>query len=113
MKTISLTVIADAIEETMDGWKQYYNTTTGEIKSIPDIDNPYISMDGFLDTADEIDSSDEWRLLPTQWELHEYDIMERFAEEQDSEQLFHALRGRKPFRTFKDNLAQLNLSEYY
>jgi hypothetical protein len=33
-KTIPLSVIVTAIEETTDDWKQYYNTVTGEVQGI-------------------------------------------------------------------------------
>ena len=41
-KTIPLSVILEAIEETMDGWRQFYNVVTGEVKSIPSWSNAYV-----------------------------------------------------------------------
>ena len=41
-KRIPLTIIVNAIEETFDGWCQFYNVETGEIVSVPDSDNAYV-----------------------------------------------------------------------
>ena len=51
--------------------------------------------------------------LPNQYELHEYKIMERFAEERNNAVLMKALRGRKPYRTFKDRAIDLGLDQEY
>ena len=112
-KRISLSVIIDAIEATTDGWRQFYNTVSGEVDSIPSWDNDYIDPDEFRETADKIDESDDFVELPTQRELHEYDIMERFAEEKGNQPLLRALHGRKPFRTFKDRAIEIGLDQEY
>ena len=112
-KTIPLSVIVDAIEATTDGWRQFYNTITGEVDSIPSWDNDYADPEEFRETADKIDESDDYVELPSQRELHEYDIMERFAEERGSAPLLRALRGRKPFRTFKDRAMEIGLEQEY
>ena len=113
-KVISLSVIVDAIEETSDGWQQYYNVVTGEVETIPDSSNGYVDMDEYEEICDKIDSSDDYIRLPSQYDLNEYSIMEDFAEERDDENLFGALRGRKPFRTFKDTAKfQGNIDDYY
>ena len=112
-KTIPLSIIVDAIEETTDGWRQFYNSATGEVDSIPSWDNGYIDMEEFREIADKIDGSDEYVELTTQRELREYDIMERFASEKGSEPLRRALRGRKPFRTFKDRANEIGLDQEY
>ena len=80
-KTIPIKVIVDAIEETMDGWEQFYNIVTGEVESVPDYDNDYVDMGEFGETAEKIEESDDYIRLPSQYELHEYNIMEWFAEE--------------------------------
>ena len=112
-KTIPLSVIVTAIEETTEDWEQYYNTVTGEVQGIPDHNNYYVDHSEFQEVAEKIDESDDYLRLPSQRELNEYDIMERFAVELDSETLLRALRGRKPFRTFKDRAAQIGLIKAY
>jgi hypothetical protein len=55
--------------------------------------------------------------LPNQHEIHEYDIMEAFAEAttdaKKREKLFRALNGKKPFRNFKDTINYIGLDEAY
>ena len=46
-KLINLSVILDAVEETENGWEQFYNVTTGEIESIPDSDNSYANVNDY------------------------------------------------------------------
>ncbi len=112
-KTIPIKVIVDAIEETMDGWEQFYNTVTGEVESVPDYDNDYADISEFEETAEKIEESDDYVRLPSQYELHEYNIMERFAEEKDSSVLMRALREHRPYRTFKDRAIDLGLDQEY
>ena len=112
-KIIPIKTIVDAIEETTDGWQQFYNTVTGEIESVPDYDNDYADMSEFEDTAAKIEESDDYVRLPSQYELHEYNIMERFAEEKSNTILMRSLHGRRPYRTFKDRAIDLGLDQQY
>ena len=112
-KEIPIKVIVDAIEETTDGWQQYYNTVTGEVESVPDDDNDFADMSEFEEVAEKIEDSDDYVRLPSQYELHEYSIMERFAEAKDNAVLMRALRGRRPYRTFKDRAIDLGLDQEY
>lgn len=113
-KEIILEDIADELEATMDGWEQFLNTETGEIVALAD--GTWVETDEKL--LEEIESSDCYIRLPNQYEIHEYHIMEEFAEvipvSKKQEQLMRALRGRKPYRHFKDEIINLNVDkEYY
>ena len=74
--TVFVEDIAIAFDEHFYDWQQFLNTKTGEIVTL--------SSDGVLDTdeklAEEIDSTDDYIRLPSQYELHEYRIMENFAD---------------------------------
>ena len=114
IKKVKLSFLADALEETFDRWQQFYNTRTGEVESIPDGDNGYVDRGVFAELAEKIDASDDYVRLPNQWDIHEYKIMESFAEEKNSGELFRVLRGRKPYRHFKDRIIELGIDkEYY
>lgn len=113
MKKVRLSFLADALEETFDGWQQFYNTCTGEVESIPDSDNSYAEIDEYEELAEKIDTSDEYVRLPSQWDIHEYRIMEAFAEEKGSDVLLRVLRGRKPYRHFKDKIIDLGMDQAY
>jgi arsenate reductase-like glutaredoxin family protein len=105
--------IAGKLEEASDNWEQYLNTATGEFAHLSD--GSYIETDEEL--ADEIECSDDYVRLPNQRDIREFDIMEAFAEAAPDavkrEKLFRALRGRKPFRNFKDTIDYVGLAEAY
>lgn len=105
--------IADKLEETMECWEQYLNTATGEFIALSD--GSYAETDEKL--AEEIDCSDAYVRLPNQYDIHEYSIMESFAAATKNaikqEKLYRALRGKKPYRHFKDTLNYIGLDEAY
>ena len=72
------------------------------------------------DFSDEDDEDDEYLSgdyirLPTQYEIHEYAMMEDFAEQYPDKKteiaLLNALHGRGAFRRFKDTLIYLGIRE--
>ena len=105
--------IAEKLEEASDHWEQYLNAATGEFEYLPD--GEYVEPDKEL--AERIDASDDYLRLPNQYDIHEYRIMESFAESvrdsSKSSRLFRALRGRKPYRHFKDEIIYLDLDQAY
>ena len=79
-KIVKLSFLADQLEEAMEGWSQFYNVETGEVESLPDQDNVYVDFKEFEEIAEKIDASYVYVRLPTQFDIHEYRIMEAFAE---------------------------------
>lgn len=110
---ISPEVIADKLEETTDFWQQYFNIKTGEFEALSD--GTYVETD--LELAEKIENSDDYVRLPNQYDINEYNIMEQFAESLtnhlQASSLCNALRVRKPFRKFKDQLNYLGLEDKY
>ena len=110
---ISLEDIADKLEEASEQMDQYLNLVTGEFVFLSD--GTYLELDKEL--AEEINNSRDYVKLPSQYDLHEYDIMENFAEVTKDvhkrEELFRALDGKRPFRYFKDTLISTELNEAY
>lgn len=113
LATVNLEDIAGKLEEASDHWEQYLNVVTGEFEALAD--GMYIETDEEL--AEEIECSGDYVRLPNQYGIHEYRIMERFAEatldEKKQTRLFRALHGRRPYRHFKDEINLLGLSEVY
>ena len=111
--TVFVEDIATAFDEHFSDWQQFLNTKIGEIVTL--------SSDGVLDTdkelAEEIDSTDDYIRLPSQYDLHEYRIMENFADtvinERMANKLWRALNGKKPFRHFKDTINHLGIAQDY
>ena len=112
-KIVKLSFLADRLEEAMEGWSQFYNVETGEVESLPDQDNDYVDFKEFEEIAEKIDASYVYVRLPTQFDIHEYRIMEAFAEKEGIRGLFLALRGRGAFRRFKDCCADLGIRDEY
>ena len=94
---------------------------TGEDRDAAERGEP---LDGYQDwqqemiqTAKEIinDSDGRYLALPSQRDFNEYEVMERFCalldNEEQSEELQYALRGRGAFRRFKDKVQQLGVRE--
>ena len=111
--TVCLEDIALKLEETSEHWTQYLNVATGEFEALPD--GAYIEPDEEL--VNRIEGSTDYLRLPDQRDIHEYRIMERFAEatpdRRKQGKLFQALNGKRPFRRFKDELNYHGLADAY
>jgi hypothetical protein len=104
----------------------YVNRVTGEIVSITDDEISALEAD---DDADErpdweeeafeevikIISSDDFIELPSQYDIHEYAIMERFclsiSDEKISEVLLDKIQGSGAFRRFKETIYRYGIEE--
>jgi len=99
--------IKEIAEDLECGLKCYYNTKSGEIKSIIDFDR-YYGADEELWEEDLNHIEENWDdyIEFTGFESHEsFQIMADFAKSVDDEKLqyrlFNALNRRKPFQNFK------------
>lgn len=108
MEPVSLNDLADQLEQAGFEWHTFLNTKTGEFESY----HPDFSDD---DADPERFESEEYIALPTQYDIHEYRIMEAFALEvrdpRKRDALLYALRGNGAFRRFKDALIDMNIAE--
>ncbi len=111
MFTVSLSDLADHLEEISDDWSGFYNVKTGEVVIIPD-DGFGGDDEMFQEDSERVEGAD-FIPLPSQYEIHEYRIMESFAEEKGSKSMLRALRGRGAFRRFKDRCSEEGLSDAY
>jgi hypothetical protein len=68
-----------------------------------------------LPKAREVLESEDFLPLSSKFEIHEWSIMERFADSRpdatENEELLTALHGRGAFRRFKDTLQRLGIAE--
>lgn len=110
---VRLADVADKLEEVTDHWEQFLNIRSGEFVALAD--GVYVDKDEAL--ANEIDCSDDYVRLPNQYDINEFKIMVSFTDTLDNsdrrELLIRALRGKKPFRTFKDTLNYSGLAKDY
>lgn len=92
--------------------RTYLHLKTGEFVVISD----YIDVE---EEATDIEENPEnYILLPTQYEINEYRIIEAFVDNIDNDktkaELHNAIRGRHAFRRFKDTIRCLNIeSQWY
>jgi muramoyltetrapeptide carboxypeptidase len=116
---IPLATVVDALEMVGDEFSTYLNKRTGEIVHISDEEVSWIEENRSLEElpdwqremvalANEVAETDEYLELPTQFDIHEYEIMRNFcytvSDEKISDALFASIRGRGAFRRFKDTL---------
>ena len=119
---VKLKDIVEGLEFLTDEGTSYLNTTTGEVVYVtteelraaeeeqPLEDFPEWQHDA-IRIAGEIIETDHYLPLPDRFEIHEYQIMERFCLSVDDEDirddLCDAIRGRGAFRRFKDRYTGL------
>lgn len=105
--TIKLSNIIDELDMMSSEMQSYLNIKTGEIVTISD----YLGSEEDADNIEE--NPDDFALLPTQYDINEYSIMEDFIDEIDNEEikdeLYESIRGKGAFRRFKDTIYNLNI----
>ncbi len=115
-KPVYLEDIVDAFESCTNGWSQFVNTKTGEIIMIPD-DPGLMGMDEDEELWEEIENEDYFIRLPSQYDLHEKQIMEDFTETctrgNVANRLWRALNSRHPYRAFKDVINETGVEQKY
>src|SRR5439155_24800521 len=114
---VKLKDIIEGMDFQSDEQSSFLNLTTGEVVSITDEELRAAENDEPLEDfpewqhdalriARDIVETDHYLPLPDQFEMHEYQIMERFCLSVDNEDmrddLCDAIHGRVAFRRFKD-----------
>ncbi len=111
MKKVPLHLIFDAIESANEVFDQYLDTKEMEVIMLPNTDTGVAEFeDGDEELMNQIEEDTEKRYLPlpSQFDIHEYRIMEDYIRELDdnvlANRLANAIRGKGAFRRFKDTL---------
>ena len=106
--------IADLLDMVSSETEIAYCPNNGNVVFIDVIGSDFSDEDDEDDEDDEYLSGDYIR-LPTQYEIHEYEMMEDFTEQYPDKKteiaLLNALHGRGAFRRFKDTLIYLGIRE--
>src|SRR5215831_9466520 len=123
---VKLSDIIEGLEFQSDERSSFLNLTTGEVVAITDEELRAAEHDAPLEDfpewqhdaihiAGEIIETDHYLPLPDRFEIHEYQIMERFClsvdEEDIRDDLCNAIRGRGAFRYFKDRIHAYGITE--
>jgi hypothetical protein len=123
---VKLKDIVDELSFIPDEASSYLNTKTGEVISVTheelraaENEEPLEAFPEWqrdaIRIANDILETDHYLPLPTKFDIHEYRIMERFCrsiEDDDiSDDLCHAIRGRGAFRYFKDKIHEYGIAD--
>ncbi len=111
---LSLRALADQYDGIPNEMTVYVNRATGEILWLADDDSGYACDEDEEDRA-RVEGSDDFVAMPDKFELHEYRIMQSFAEDHATEAVSRALckaiEGNGAFRRFTDRAQQLGVIE--
>lgn len=128
---VSLSEIIDAMETQSEESRAYLDPATGKIVEISDEDQMLVEEDvdpselpewqrealPGIRAALEALESNRLLALPDKFEIHEWDIMRRFANERDDEnerqELLNAIHGSGAFRMFKSCLRRLGIEQQW
>jgi len=119
--------VVDAMDLPDNDWTSYINPKTGEIMTVTDEDRQLVE-DEDLDEANLPEwqretlpkvraalESGDFLALPDKFEIHEWAIMERFANSQVREarrdELLDAIHGAGAFRSFGSTVRRLRIEE--
>ena len=121
--------IRDVIQE-MDGlsdnFKAFLNIRTGEFVTLSDEDMRAAEegepLDDYPDwhqeviqKAKDVLSTDDYLPLPSQYDIHEYEIMKRFCytveDDELRDRLLYGISGRGAFRIFKDTIYEHGITD--
>ncbi len=123
-RPVKLKDIVEALDSPEE-WECFLDRGTGEIVIVTENEAPYV------DESSEFEDLPEWQQksirrvrnaldagdlieLPSKFDIHEWDIMRRFAEAQSAaerDELLDAIHGKGAFRLFRAVLARLGLRE--
>lgn len=128
--TAKLDDLLEAMETLSSDFESYLSKETGKVIAIgddywayargeyDDDEHPDWVLEIIGQARDILARPEHYLRLPSSWDIHEYEIMERFCTtREDSEkrdQLLRAIRGKGAFRRFKGRADQLGvLDDWY
>lgn len=130
MKPVKLKDIVDEMEIQMDEYHKYLNKETGAIVTISieelgiaeesEEDDDFFQypdwrQDSIKEALDVLLNWDDYVELPDEWEIHEYDIMEKFClsikNDKISNALYSAIKGRGAFSRFKASIGRYGIED--
>lgn len=124
--TVRLNDVVQEMDIVSDQHRAFLNIQTGEFVFLTDDDLSAAEegddLEGLHDwqqeiiqKAVEVLSTDDYRELPSKFEIHEYAIMQRFCycleDEELSDRLLNRMRGRGAFRRFKDTIHRYSIEQ--
>lgn len=123
---VDLDEIIQGLECQSDEMKSFLNLKTGKVVSITDDDLRAAEDDEPIEEfpdwqqediriAQEILEENYYIALPSKYDIHEYNIMEKFSLSIDNNKLqdimYSSIKGSGAFRRFKDNINRYHIAE--
>lgn len=109
---VKLHEIVEAIDLPNRDWQSFVNRETGAIVTVTE--DMVIGPDDEEMNREDVEDSDEYLPLPTSYEIDEWSIMKRFADERPDpvgSELLDALSGRGAFRMFRAALKRARMED--
>ncbi|MDP9176776.1 MAG: UPF0158 family protein [Gemmatimonadota bacterium] len=123
MSKVRLADIVDGMEMQSDEMTGYLHRPTGRVITVrdeafaaaEDDDEDFEDEEELAEAREIVGGGADYLALPDRFEIDEYRMMERFAmntvDADAQDRLLSALRGRRVFRQFKDEVLQLDLAD--
>jgi len=123
---VSLRDFVDEMQMLSDESRAYVNKVTGEVITITNDDfamvesgvdwSEYSDLEkNFFQDVEKVLSSDDYLEIPSKFDIHEYEIMERFClsipNEKISDVLLDRIRGSGAFHRFKDTIYRYEIEK--
>ncbi|MBN1350411.1 hypothetical protein JXJ21_13435 [candidate division KSB1 bacterium] len=124
--TVKLSDIVDGLQMQGVELSHYLHVSTGKVYPIMDEEIGYAehgkSLDdipdwqkGSVEIAKKILSTDEFIMLPEQYDVNEYAMMERFclslSDDALRNEMYYSIKGAGAFRRFKDNIYRYEIQD--
>jgi hypothetical protein len=127
---LSLDEVADQLDSLFDQSTAFVNRESGEIMIVGDDELSLVEegeeedeaglpewQRSLLPVLREIVESEKWVALPNKFDIHEWEIMRRFADNVDdddlSDELQRAIHGRGAFRMFRATIENAGVREQW
>ena len=124
---VSLRSVVDEIDVLSDECTAYLNRKTGDLYTLQDDEERLAEEDDLEDLPDwqrdslplirEILESEDWLQLPTKFEIHEWEMMDKFAltlkDETLGEAIRDTIRGAGAFRHFRQLVSRNGLEQQW
>ena len=121
---VSTRDVVDALDSASDETSSYVNAVTGEVLTLThedlrlaeeedDPEMPDWQQDA-VSAARKVLESKDWLELPSKFDLHEWDLMDRFGgslPQAQQVEVRNAIRGKGAFRSFKGTVRRLGVED--
>ena len=123
---VSLRDVVEAMDLPNNDWQSYLNPVTGEIVTVTDEDRRLVEDGEDLDKLPdwqretltrvrEVLESERFLALPGSFDVHEWSIMEQFAQSHSNarqrDEMLDPLHGRGAFRMFRSAIRRLGIED--